>query len=73
MAAERAGDVLGQLARELRFSMYRPEATVLLCMDQLEELFTLSEPNETERFLAMAREAAESAASPVFIAGKSQR
>jgi hypothetical protein len=65
MAAGRAGDVLGQLARELRFSMYRPEATVLPCMDQLEELFTLSEPNETERFLAVA-EAATAARNWLF-------
>jgi WD40 repeat protein len=68
MAAERAGDAPAQLAQELRFSMHRREATVLFCIDQLEELFTLSGPEEAERFLAMARGAAEAVASPILIA-----
>ena len=65
---ERAGDALTALVGELRFSVHRREATVLLCIDQLEELFTLSRPEEAERFLDMARDAAEAIASPILIA-----
>jgi WD40 repeat protein len=68
MDGERAGDALTRLAQELRFGMHRPEAAVLLCIDQLEELFTLSAPEEAERFLAVARGAAEAVASPLLIA-----
>src|SRR5262249_15246577 len=68
MDGDRAGDALTQLAQELRFGMRRPEATVLLCIDQLEELFTLSAPEEAERFLAVVRGAAEAVASPLLIA-----
>jgi WD40 repeat protein len=68
MDGDGAGDALTRLAQELRFGMHRPEATVLLCIDQLEELFTLSEPGEAERFLAVARAGAEAVASPLLIA-----
>jgi WD40 repeat protein len=68
ISAEGAGDALTQLARELSFSIKRPEATVLLCIDQLEELFTLSGPEEADRFLSTLRGAAESAASQILIA-----
>jgi WD40 repeat protein len=68
IATDRAGDALTQLAEELRFGMRRREATILLCIDQLEELFTLSGRDEAERFLNMARGAAEAVASPLLIA-----
>ena len=67
MVAERGGGALAELTRELRFGRGQPETTVLFSIDQLEELFTLSGPEETERFLALLRGAAESA-SQILIA-----
>ena len=67
MAAAPPGDALAQFGRELSFSMHQPEATVLICVDQLEELFTLSASDEADRFLAMLRRAAESAGSQMLI------
>ena len=67
LAAAPSGDALAQFARELSFSMKVPEATVLICVDQLEELFTLSGSDEADRFLAMLRHAAESAGSQIFV------
>ena len=55
------------MTRELSFSRHQPEATVLICVDQLEELFTLSGSEEADRFLAMLRRTAESAGSQVLI------
>jgi WD40 repeat protein len=68
LISDGAGEPLAALARELQFSMRRPEATVLLCIDQLEELFTLSAREEAERFLGTVRMAAEARASPILIA-----
>ena len=67
MSAAPPGDALARWARELSFSMHRPEATVLICVDQLEELFTLSGAEEADRFLVMLRRAAESAGSQILI------
>jgi WD40 repeat protein len=67
LISDGAGEPLAALARELQFSTRRPEATVLLCIDQLEELFTLSGREEAERFLGIVRAAAEARASPVLV------
>jgi hypothetical protein len=55
MAVTHASNVLAELVNELRFGLHRPSATVLICIDQLEELFTLSSPEEAQDFLAMLR------------------
>src|SRR5262249_50122022 len=52
IAGPAAGAALNELANELRFSMQQPAAMVLLAIDQLEELFTLTSPDEAQRFLA---------------------
>jgi len=67
MGAARAGAALAELANELRLDMKRPNATVLLVIDQLEELFALTGTEDTQRFLETLRAAAESNASPVLI------
>ncbi len=67
MAAAPSSDALARFGRELSFSMHQPEATVLISVDQLEELFTLSGSDEADRFLAMLRRAAESAGSQMLI------
>jgi WD40 repeat protein len=67
MAAAPPSDAPARWARELSFSMHRPEATVLVCVDQLEELFTLGGAEEADRFLVMLRRAAESAGSQILI------
>ena len=67
MAAAPSSDALARFGRELSFSMHQPEATVLISVDQLEELFTLSGYDEADRFLAMLRRAAESAGSQMLI------
>src|SRR5262249_37160460 len=51
IGAAGAGGVLAELVSELRFDMKRPNATVLLVIDQLEELFTLTGTDEAHRFL----------------------
>jgi WD40 repeat protein len=63
-----AGAALVELVRDLRLAAGRLEATVLVCVDQLEELFTLSGPEEAGRFLAALRGATEPAGSPVLVA-----
>ena len=67
LTAAPSSDALARFGRELSFSMHQPEATVLICVDQLEELFTLSGSDEADRFLAMLRRAAESAGSQMMI------
>src|SRR5215472_9011582 len=59
LVSDGTGEPLAALVRELPFRTHRPEATVLLCIDQLEELFTLSPREEAKRFLGTVRAAAE--------------
>ena len=68
LVSDRTGEPLAALVRELPSRMHRPEAAVLLCIDQLEELFTLSPREQAERFLGTVRAAAEARASPLLIA-----
>jgi WD40 repeat protein len=67
LISDGAGEPLATLARELQFRTRRPEAAVLMCVDQLEELFTLSGPDEAGQFLGLLRGAAEISASPILI------
>jgi len=67
IGAAGAGVALAELASELRLDLKRPGATVVLVVDQLEELFTLSVPDEAQRFLDMLAGATESNASPLLI------
>jgi WD40 repeat protein len=62
-----SGDALARLAGELAFALRQPEATILLCIDQLEELLTLSSADEAQRFLKVVRRAAETPASRLLI------
>jgi WD40 repeat protein len=55
------GRVLPSLVRDLTIAAKRPEATVLLTIDQTEELFGYSPPEAAERFLRLLRAALETA------------
>jgi hypothetical protein len=68
LVSDGAGEPLAALVRDLQFGMHRPEAAVLLCIDQLEELFTLSAWEEAGRFIGTVRAAAEARGSPILIA-----
>jgi WD40 repeat protein len=67
IGAAGAGVRLAELANELRLDLKRPGATVLLVVDQLEELFTLSGSDEAQRFLETLRGATESNTTPLLI------
>lgn len=64
---EKPGAPLARLADQLAFGRRQPEATVLLCIDQLEELLTLSSAQEADRFLALLRDSAEAPASRLLV------
>jgi WD40 repeat protein len=64
---EKPGASLARLADELAFGRRQPEATVLLCADQLEELLTLSTADEADRFLKLLRDSAEAPASRLLV------
>ncbi|MFO1428602.1 MAG: TIR domain-containing protein [Candidatus Competibacteraceae bacterium] len=55
------GRVLLDLARELAIAAKQPEATVLLTIDQTEELFGYSPPDTATRFLRLLRATLETA------------
>jgi hypothetical protein len=57
-----------ELVRELRLDMHAPEAMVLLAVDQLEEVFGLTNAEDTRQFLSILRGAVETPGSPVVIA-----
>ena len=67
IGAAGAGVALAELANELRLDMKRPGATVVLVVDQLEELFTLSVTDEAQRFLDTLCDATEPNTSPLLI------
>ena len=55
------GQALLNLARDLAIAAQQPEATVLLTIDQAEELFGYSPPEAATRFLRLLRAALEAA------------
>jgi hypothetical protein len=67
MAAADPAHGLSELASELLYSVDRPDATVLISVDQLEELLTLCSPVEAHQFLTILREGAESVGSQIII------
>jgi len=64
---EKPGAPLARLADQLSFGRRQPEATVLLCIDQFEELLTLSTADEADRFLKLLRESTEAPASRLLV------
>ena len=67
IGAAGGGMALAELANELRLDLKRPGATVVLVVDQLEELFTLSVPDEAQRLLDTLRDATEFNPTPLLI------
>lgn len=55
------GRVLLHLLRDLTLTAQQPEATVLLTIDQMEELFGYTPPDAAERFLTLLRSVLEMA------------
>lgn len=64
---EAGGDALGDVARDLRLAARRPEATVLLTVDQAEELTGGDGGSQAEPFLGRLRAAVEAPASPLMV------
>jgi WD40 repeat protein len=55
------------VARELRFSLDRPEATIVLALDQAEELFTSAHPDDTAQLIDLFRETLTRIGSEILV------
>ena len=60
---------LVELSRELRLVARQPEASVLLILDQVEELLGYAPDGEASRFLPLLWAAIEEPGSPLFVLG----